>query len=85
MDVPRNTPDKAKRQAALLGLAFDADDGHKRITRGPNFLLAGGSQETHGLLQETAVKINEHLDRAGKQLADVSPGELRDIIADIHQ
>ena len=85
MDVPRNTPDKAKRQAALLGLAFDANDGHKRITRGPNFLLAGGSQETHGLLQETAIKINEHLDRAGKQLADVSPRELRDIIAEIHQ
>ena len=35
------------RVAGLLGLAFDADDGHKRITRGKNFLLAGGSDETH--------------------------------------
>jgi hypothetical protein len=86
MDVPRNTrSDDAKPRAALLGLAFDAEDGQKRITRGKNFLLAGGSQETHGMLQETAIKINEHLDRAGKQLADVTPRELRDIVAEIHR
>ncbi len=82
--------DAAKRprkpaQAGLLGLAFDANDGTNRITRGPNFLLAGGSAETHGVMQETAVKINEHLDRAGKQLADVSITELRDIVAEIHR
>jgi hypothetical protein len=86
MDASRNpTPDKPKRKAALLGLAFDAEDGQKRITRGPNFLLAGGSQETHSIMQETAIKINEHIDRQGKQLADVSVSELRDIVADIHR
>ena len=85
MDLPRKPAPKGKPSAALLGLAFDADDGQKRITRGKNFLLAGGSQETHGLMQETAIKINEHLDRAGKQLADVSARELRDIVADIHR
>jgi hypothetical protein len=86
MDASRNPiPDKPKRKAALLGLAFDAEDGQKRITRGPNFLLAGGSQETHSIMQETAIKINEHLDRQGKQLADVSVSELRDIVADIHR
>jgi hypothetical protein len=83
MDLPKKS--RRKPKAALLGLAFDAEDGHKRITRGPNFLLAGGSQETHGMLQETAIKINEHLDRAGKQLADVSVRELRDIVAEIHR
>ena len=79
MDSPKP---KDKRRAALLGLAFDADDGHKRITRGKNFVLAGGSEETHGAMQETALKVNEHLDRRGKQLADVSAEELRDIVAD---
>ena len=86
MDVPRNNrPAARKPKAALLGIGLDADDGPKRITRGKNFLLAGGSQETHSLMQETAIKINEHLDRAGKQLADVSARELRDIVADIHR
>jgi hypothetical protein len=84
MDIQRQ-PRPQKPQAALLGLAFDADDGQKRITRGPNFLLAGGSKDTHGMLQETAIKINERLNKAGKQLADVSVNELRDIVADIHK
>ncbi|NOY40860.1 MAG: hypothetical protein GXP26_03345 [Planctomycetes bacterium] len=78
-----NRPQQDKPNAALIGVAFDADDGQKRITRGPNFVLAGGSPETHGRMQETAVKINEHLDSKGKQLADVSVDELRDIVSDI--
>lgn len=82
MDVPKRKQ-KKKPQSGLLGLAFDAKDGQKRITRGPNFVLAGGSQETHGVMQETAIKINEHLDRRGKQLGDVSVDELRDIVSDI--
>lgn len=70
------------KKAALLGLAFDAEDGHKRLTRGKNFLLAGGSAETHGVMQETAIKVNEKLDARGKQLGEVSAEELRDIVAD---
>ncbi len=69
---------KSKR-ASLLGLAFDASDGHTRLTRGKNFVLAGGSEETHGVMQETAIKINEHLDGRGKRLEDLTLGELRDI------
>lgn len=75
----KKAPDSQPRSAALLGVAFDNEDGHKRLTRGKNFVLCGGSQETHAVMQETAVKINEHLDRRGKRLEDVSVKELRDI------
>jgi hypothetical protein len=68
---------------SLLGLAFDAADGHKRITRGPNFFLLGGSHETHGVMQETAIKLNEHLLRNGRDLADLSAEEFRDILREI--
>lgn len=71
------------KSATLLGLAFDNDDGHTRLTRGKNFILCGGSQQTHGVMQETAVKINEHLDREGKRLEDVSVRELRDICREV--
>ncbi|HEX2473482.1 MAG TPA: hypothetical protein VHK01_01980 [Lacipirellulaceae bacterium] len=71
-----------RRVAGLLGLAFDADDGHKRITRGKNFLLAGGSEQTHGLMRETIVKVTEELDNRGLDLADVSVDELRDMLDD---
>lgn len=80
---PEKSSAQQKPRAGLLGLAFDAEDGHKRITRGPNFLLAGGSHETHGQMQETAIKVNEQLARKGKELAEVSVRELRDIIADV--
>jgi hypothetical protein len=74
---------ESRRSAALLGMAFDNDDGHTRLTRGKNFLLVGGSQETHTVMQETAVKINEQLDRRGKRLEDVPTGELRTICRDV--
>ncbi len=67
------------KKAAILGLAFDAEDGHKRLTKGDNFVLLGGSQDTHAMMQETAIKVNERLKQRGKRLEDVSPTELRDI------
>lgn len=76
---------KATKKAALLGVAFDAEDGHTRLTRGENFLLCGGSQETHGEMQETAIKLNEQLDRRGRRLEDVSLPELRDIFESIQR
>ena len=82
--MDRRIAQRTRPNGKLFGLAFDAKDGQKRITRGPNFLLAGGSRETHGIMQETAIKINEHLERKGKQLADVSIRELRHIVEDIH-
>jgi len=75
----------SQRTAGLLGLAFDAEDGHKRITRGKNFLLAGGSEETHGLMRETIIKVNEQLDARGMDLADVSPAQLRDMLNDAQE
>ena len=71
-----NMPPKS---AAIIGLAFDHDDGHTRLTRGKNFVLLGGSQDTHAMMQETAIKVNEHLDQGGKRLEDVSVAELRRI------
>jgi hypothetical protein len=76
-------PAQPPNSAALLGLAFDNDDGHTRLTRGDNFVLVGGSQDTHALMQETALKINERLDQQGKRLEEVSVHELREICRDV--
>lgn len=67
----------------MLGVAFDAKDGQTRLTRGGNFVLVGGSQDTHAVMQETAIKINEQLDRRGKRLEDVSGREFHDICHDV--
>ena len=72
-----------KRRAGMLGLGLDNKDGHKRLTKGDNFLLVGGSEDTHEHMQETAIKINEKLDQRGKRLEDVSPDEFRDIAQEV--
>lgn len=72
-----------RRSAALLGVGLDNTDGEVRLTRGENYLLCGGSQETHAVMQETAVKVNEKLGQRGKRLEDVSAPELRDICHEV--
>jgi len=73
-------PKKKKQppKALLLGLGLDSD-GHKRITTGENFALLGGSKETHEVMTEKAIKINEKLRDRGKLLHEVSGEEFDDI------
>ena len=71
---------KGKSSAGLLGLALDSDDGHKRITQGEQFVLLGGSEESHGRMTETVVKTFEELKRRHKQLETVEPKELAEIL-----
>lgn len=72
-----------QKSAALLGLGLDNDDGHVRLTRGENYVLCGGSQDTHAVMQETAVKVNEKLGQRGKRLEEVSAPELREICQEV--
>jgi hypothetical protein len=69
-----------RRQAALLGLGLDNDDGHKRITTGKNFAIVGGSAETHEKMTETVVKTFEELKRRRKPLVSVEAKELAEIL-----
>jgi hypothetical protein len=73
-------PSKKKQtpKALLIGVGLDSD-GHKRLTTGPNFALVGGSKETHAVMTEKAIRINEKLAAQGKRLEDVSADELDDI------
>lgn len=70
-------PAKSKK-AILLGVGLDSD-GHKRVTTGSNFALVGGTEETHEVMVEKAIKINERLAAKGKQLEEISKQEFDDI------
>ena len=78
--ISNNKPDK---KAMLLGVGFDNNDGQKRITRGDNFCLVGGSEETHERMTETTIKFNEKLARKGKLLEELSREEFRDMLHDL--
>ena len=75
--MPKSTG-KKKGRAILLGVGLDSD-GHKRLTTGPNFALVGGSKETHEVMTEKAIKINEKLAAKGKALDEVSAEEFDDV------
>lgn len=77
-----NVSKKKARKAVLLGVGLDSD-GHKRLTTGPNFVLVGGSEETHGVMTEQVTKINEKLASKGKCLEEVSRDEFDDIASSV--
>jgi hypothetical protein len=66
----------------MLGVGLDSD-GHKRLTTGPNFALVGGSKETHAVMTEKVVKINEKLSSRGKTLDSVSTEEFDDVAREV--
>jgi hypothetical protein len=74
--------DRRRRKALLVGVGLDSD-GHKRLTTGPNFVLAGGTQETHEVMTEKAIKINEKLKQRGQVLDTVSRQEFDDIAREV--
>ena len=76
----RNRPERPT--AVLVGLGLDSH-GHKRVTTGDNFVLAGGTQETHEVMTEKAIKINEKLRERGKELGEVSREEFDDIAGSV--
>ena len=78
----RPTQTDRVRVLGLLGVGLDGTDGHRRITRTDEFLLVGGSAETHERMQETAIRFGEALERRGKTLADAEVAEVIDLLAE---
>ncbi|HZO84488.1 MAG TPA: hypothetical protein VFC26_04705 [Verrucomicrobiae bacterium] len=77
--MPQSTgKKKTRRKAMILGVGLDTD-GHKRITTGENFALVGGTGETHEVMTEKVIKINEKLAAKGKALESVSRDEFDEI------
>lgn len=61
-------------------MGFNCRDGHIRMTKGKNFRLYGGSQETHEFMQEKAIKFNEQLDKKGKTIDDINKLEFYEMM-----
>ncbi|MFM1769804.1 MAG: hypothetical protein RJA22_2333 [Verrucomicrobiota bacterium] len=79
--MPKKQPKRASK-ALLLGVGLDSD-GHKRVTTGPGMALVGGTKETHEVMTEKAIKIQEKLKSRGKPLEEVSREEFDDIAASV--
>jgi hypothetical protein len=79
----RAKDEKKEKFAMLFGVGFDGRDGHYRQTKGENFFLVGGSEDTHRVMQDKAGSLNEELKSRGRRLEDIEDlDELRDIAHD---
>jgi hypothetical protein len=58
----------------FVGVGLDNQDGHQRVTRSEEFLVVGGSAETHARMQDAAQRFGAALRQRGKRL-DETPAE----------
>jgi len=78
--VRKQEEGEARRILGFLGLGLDNRDGHRRVTRSEEFLLVGGSAETHERMQDTAIRFGEALRRRGKCLQETPVEEAIDLL-----
>ena len=78
--MARKSKEKKTEVIGLIGVGLDNQDGHKRITKSEEFLLVGGSQETHERMQDVAIRVSESLKDKGKRLQDTCPEEVIEIV-----
>lgn len=64
-----------KKIIGLLGVGFDSEDGHVRITKGENYDVLMGSDESHEYIQQLILKIERELKDQGLTLDDLTPEE----------
>jgi hypothetical protein len=61
----------------LVGVGLDSD-GHVRATRGDDYVLVGGSETTHGRMQERVERFRETLGKMGTDLQRASKEQVRE-------
>ena len=78
--MPEKNESDKPQVVGLLGVGFDNKDGHKRITKGDEFVVIGGSEETHEQMQDVVIRFEESLQDRGKRLQDASEKEVMDLL-----
>lgn len=59
----------------LMGIGLD-DDGHARLTKGEDYVLLGGSEETHERMQDEIERFRGELEKQGTDLQRASKDEM---------
>jgi hypothetical protein len=75
--------EKQKKIIRLLGVGFDAEDGHVRITKGENYDVLMGSNESHEYIRQLIQKIEVELENRNISLNDLSPEEFTELVGSI--
>jgi len=63
----------------MVIVGITESDGHKRITKSSDFVLFGGTKETHEQMQDAAMKFTDLRKRSGRELHECSKKEVLDL------
>ncbi len=74
---------KRKKIIRLLGVGFDTEDGHVRITNAEKYDVLLGSEQSHEYIQQLIQKIEDELEAQGKSLDDFSPAEFSEFVGSV--
>jgi hypothetical protein len=74
-----------RRVVGFLGIGFDNQDGHRRLTQSEHFILVGGSEETHERMQDTAIRFSAALRRQGKRLEETPVEQVIEIFQEVQE
>lgn len=72
-----------KKIVRLLGVGFDAEDGHVRITTGEKYDVLMGSDESHAYMTQLISKIEAEISKRGLDLDGLSPEILGEIVREV--
>ncbi|MDA3833576.1 MAG: hypothetical protein PF495_09280, partial [Spirochaetales bacterium] len=79
----RNHTRPAQGGGGVLGVGFDAEDGHIRITQAEKYDVLMGSHESHEYIVQLIEKIEQELEHRGLLLDELSPDQLTAIISEV--
>ena len=71
---------KRKKIIRLLGVGFDAEDDHVRITRGEKYDVFMGSDESHEFIRKLIQDIENAIEKRGLSLDDLTPEEFTELV-----
>ena len=71
---------KRKKIIRLLGVGFDTEDGHVRISKGEKYDVFMGSEESHEFIRKLIQDIEDTLEQRGLSLDDLTPGEFAELV-----
>jgi hypothetical protein len=74
---------KRKKIIRLLGVGFDAEDGHVRITKGEKYDVFMGSNESHEYIRKLIQDIEEEIEKRGLSLDDITPDEFAELVGSL--
>lgn len=71
-----------EREGGLLGIGLDAKDGHHRVSSGGDFLIVGGSAETHERMQDLVIHLEATLKERGQSLRELDGAEFDELVVE---